>query len=82
MFLILNRLRGMFTWARILISIATGLVSYLFLHDVYLSGLVAIIYFIPLTIGCGCWFSIYDFATRGLNGSTSNQHGSSSWSIV
>ena len=55
MFLILNRLRGMFTWARILISIATGLVSYLFLHDVYLSGLVAIIYFIPLTSGWGTW---------------------------
>ena len=72
MFLILNRLRGMFTWARIPISIATGLISYLFLHDVYLSGLVAIIYFITLTSGWGCWFSIYDFATRGLNGSTSN----------
>ena len=55
MFLILNRLRGMFTWARILISIAAGLVSYLFLHDVYLSGLVAIIYFIPLTSGWGTW---------------------------
>lgn len=55
MFIILNRLRGMFTWARILISIAAGLVSYLFLHDVYLSGLVAIIYFIPLTSGWGTW---------------------------
>ena len=55
MFLILNRLRGMFAWARILISIAAGLVSYLFLHDVYLSGLVAIIYFIPLTSGWGTW---------------------------
>jgi hypothetical protein len=45
----------MFAWARILISIATGLVAYLFLHDVYLSGLVAIIYFIPLTSGWGTW---------------------------
>lgn len=55
MFAILNRLRGMITWARVIISIATGLVSYLFLHDVYFSGLIAVIYFIPLTSGWGAW---------------------------
>ena len=55
MFLFLNRLRGTFSWARVIIAFATGAVSYLLLQNVYLSLIVAIIYFIPLTSGWGSW---------------------------
>lgn len=55
MFAILNRLRGTFSWARVIIALATGAVSYLLLQNVYLSLMVAIVYFIPLTSGWGTW---------------------------
>lgn len=55
MFIILNRLRGMFTWARVLISIVTGMVSYIIIHDYLESIFIAIVYFVPLTSGWGSW---------------------------
>lgn len=50
-FAFLNRLRGMFTWARILISLMAGLTSFLIIHNYLASTLIAILYFIALTSG-------------------------------
>lgn len=55
MFAILNRLRGMFTWARVLISLMVGLTSFIIIHNYLASTLIAILYFIALTSGWGCW---------------------------
>lgn len=50
-FAFLNRLRGMFTWARVLISIIAGLTSFIITHNYLASTLIAILYFIALTSG-------------------------------
>ena len=55
MFLILNRLRGMFTWTRILIALMVGFTSFIIIHNYLASAFIAIVYFIPLTSGWGSW---------------------------
>lgn len=82
MFLILNRLRGTYGWFAKVNGVVLGLLFYLAFGNPYVSLAVTIGYVLGESFGWGDWFSIYDFATRGLNGSTSNQHGSSSWCIV
>lgn len=54
-FAFLNRLRGMFTWARVLISIIAGLTSFIIINHYLASMLIAILYFIALTSGWGSW---------------------------